>query len=470
MHTGRGNARIRKGEVAGGEKSRTIATTAKPWEGKEIVWTAARRLWHNSEARTCFFGLVFFHGLFSALVVALALAISTDSLSLNELLRSGGWLLGGLALGFLLAGFQGHPRRQLGLVSFGSTGLTIGLLLLTFGIAPSPALTVFLGCMGGLIIVPLSATFPADLAADIRGQGMAYCQLAKAAAVAVMTGLFIGEVIHPDQQFWLLTALAGLATFGAWWIFFRETLELVLELLVFPMYRIRAHGPGLPTFPPAGPLIVIANHSAWFDPIWLAKVLPRRLIPMMTSVFYDLPVMRWLMVRVAHAIRVQASTFRREVPELKEAVAVLDRGECLVIFPEGAMRKSAEQPLRQFGQGVWHIVRERPATPIVVCWIEGGWGSYFSYCDGPPTKNKRFDFRRRIDVAVTPPRNLPADVLENQKMTRSFLMRACLEARGILGLEIPVLEKLESAAGTREEEETTPPERNPDNRTEAGNV
>ena len=50
MHTGRGNARIRKGEVAGGEKSRTIATTAKPWEGKEIVWTAARRLCHNSEA------------------------------------------------------------------------------------------------------------------------------------------------------------------------------------------------------------------------------------------------------------------------------------------------------------------------------------------------------------------------------------------------------------------------------------
>jgi len=159
------------------------------------------------------------------------------------------------------------------------------------------------------------------------------------------------------------------------------------------------------------------------------------------------------MVHVAHAIRVQVSTFRREVPELKEAMAVLDRGECLVIFPEGAMRKSADRPLRQFGQGVWHILRERPATPVVICWIEGGWGSYFSYCNGPPTKNKPFDFRRRIDVAVTPPRVLPSDLLENQKTTRSFLMQACLEARALLGLEVPNLEKIEMAA----EEETAPP-------------
>ena len=61
-----------------------------------------------------------------------------------------------------------------------------------------------------------------------------------------------------------------------------------------------------------GPLLVVANHAAWLDTLWLAKVLPRRLTPMMTSVFYDLPGMRFLMRHVAGAIRVQASTFRRE--------------------------------------------------------------------------------------------------------------------------------------------------------------
>ena len=421
---------------------------------KTSVWIAARRLWRISEARQCLVGQAFFFGFLGAYLAVLVQTTASENNSLDELLRTVAWVLGGFVLGCLLAGCKTHPRRMLGLVSVGATGLALGMILLAFGITPAPAMNLVLGVMGGLIIVPLAATFQADLPADVRGGGTALCYVARAAAIALMTTLFVTEVVLPEQQFRLLAALAVLAAFWTWWTFFRESLELVLEVMLLPLYRIRGHGPGLAAFPPTGPLIIIANHSAWFDPVWLAKVLPRRLIPMMTSVFYDLPVMRWLMVHVAHAIRVQASTFRREVPELKDAIAVLDRGECLVIFPEGAMRKSAEQPLRPFGQGVWHIVRERPNTPIVLCWIEGGWGSYFSYCNGQPTKNKPFDFRRRIDVAVTPPRVLSPDLLESQKATRSFLMHACLEARAILGLEIPSL----ASADNKREEETAPPE------------
>jgi 1-acyl-sn-glycerol-3-phosphate acyltransferase len=79
------------------------------------------------------------------------------------------------------------------------------------------------------------------------------------------------------------------------------------------------------------------------------------------------------MVRVVHAIRVEASGFRREAPELREAVAALDRGEAVILFPEGGMRRREEQPLRHFGQGVWHILKDRPQTPVVVCWIAWMW-------------------------------------------------------------------------------------------------
>ena len=34
-------------------------------------------------------------------------------------------------------------------------------------------------------------------------------------------------------------------------------------------------------------LLVVANHAAWFDPLWLAKVLPRFVTPMMTSAFFS---------------------------------------------------------------------------------------------------------------------------------------------------------------------------------------
>jgi 1-acyl-sn-glycerol-3-phosphate acyltransferase len=169
----------------------------------------------------------------------------------------------------------------------------------------------------------------------------------------------------------------------------------------------------------------------------MAKVLPRRVIPMMTSVFFDVPVLHWLMVNVVRAIRVQASSFRREAPELQEAMKQLDHGECVLIFPEGMMRRRDDQLLRQFGQGVWRILRDRPETPVVACWIEGGWGSYVSYKNGPPTKNKKFDYWWPVNIGVQAAQVLDAKLLEDQRATRQWLMRACLGARRYVGLGVP---------------------------------
>jgi 1-acyl-sn-glycerol-3-phosphate acyltransferase len=163
----------------------------------------------------------------------------------------------------------------------------------------------------------------------------------------------------------------------------------------------------------------------------------------MTSVFFDHWLLRWTMIYLADAIRVEAAGFRRDIPELQKAIDALDAGKCLVIFPEGRLRRTQEQPLKLFGQGIWHILRERPNTPVVVCWIEGGWGSFFSYFNGPPTKNKPFDFGRPLDIAVGEPRKLGEEILADHRKTRQYLMEQCLEARRFLGLEPLTLEQAE---------------------------
>jgi 1-acyl-sn-glycerol-3-phosphate acyltransferase len=207
--------------------------------------------------------------------------------------------------------------------------------------------------------------------------------------------------------------------------------------MLWPIYRIRAFGPGVGQMPVRGPLLIVANHSSYLDPIWIGKVAPQVIHPMMTSVFYDVPYLRWWLAHVFRVIRVEAAFMRREAPELAEAVVMLKQGECVVIFPEGQLRKTDGELLRQFGQGVWHILREVPKTPVVVLWIEGGWGSFCSYKNGPPTKNKRFDWWRHIDIGVSEVRPLPAAILVDHRTTRDYLRQTCLECRRYLGLPLP---------------------------------
>jgi 1-acyl-sn-glycerol-3-phosphate acyltransferase len=358
---------------------------------------------------------------------------------LQDLTRIGLWLTGGLVLGSLVAAVQGHPRRALGLSAYGAAGVAIALVLAAPGGTLSNGWCLVLGATVALTNAPLAAGFQAALPPDARGNGLTLWSLTTQVLVTVLAGLgFVlldREIVSMDLLPWLMAALAVLLAVLSWWFFFRETLEQLMELFIWPIYRIRVRGPGLHRLPHQGPLLLIANHTAWMDPVWLSKALPRRLTGMLTSNFYDLPGVGWIFRDVLKTIRVQASAFRREAPELDRAVEELDKGECVMMFPEGAMRRKAEMPLKMFGQGVWHILQQRPHIPVLVCWIEGGWGSYFSYWNGLPTKNKRMDFWRRIDVAVAPPQVIDPALLANHRATRLHLMQVCLETRRHLGLE-----------------------------------
>ena len=244
----------------------------------------------------------------------------------------------------------------------------------------------------------------------------------------------------------------GLITLFAWLRLFRPTFELCVEPVLWVMYRIRGTGPGLAEFPARGPCLVLANHASWLDPLFLAKVLPRRTTPMMTSRFYDLPVLRRMM-RAFGVIRVPEATYKHDPAEIREAVAALDRGECVVIFPEGFLRRSEEKPLKRFGRGVWQILTARPDTPVFACWIEGGWGSYCSYRGGKPMKNKKPDLRRPIGVGISAPVVVDAATLEGHLATRLFLMNRVAAARSHLGLpELPVFELPQKGDDEKDEE------------------
>ena len=391
-------------------------------------------------ARNALMGLVVAFFITLAVVVALIrvdaprhIGEDLEIFARDSTVAFGAALVGGV----LLAALNGHPHRNAFIVPYAATGAVGCLLWLRFGEAwdaPLIGLGIALGaCIGPLLNLYQIWTTPRHIgvAAGLLVGGWAVAAL-------VLAGVIMSLGDHAESVrgalLMLLISLGAIATIGAWYAFFRPALEGTLEILFLPVYRIRAVGPGAKQMPLRGPYLVIANHAAWFDPLWLAKVVPAPITPMMTSGFYDLPVISWLMRNVFGTIRVPDMSFKREAPELQEAIAALDRGECVVIFPEGYLRRKEVLPLRRFGRGIWHILTARPNTPIVACWIEGGWGSYISHRGGLPTKNKKIDFWRRIDIGVLEPLTVDAAALADHMATRTFLMQQVSAARAPLGL------------------------------------
>lgn len=250
----------------------------------------------------------------------------------------------------------------------------------------------------------------------------------------ILIGLSMMAWVELGDAGWL--PWLALALFLGLWVWcYRQTFEMVCEPILWLMYRIRRRGPGIRLYPPRGGVLVIVNHGSWFDPMFMGKLLARPMTPMMTSRFYGIWFIRPLLKYIFRVIVVPDVERRKDAPELADAVACLKRGECVLIFPEGYLRRSEDKPLRRFGRGAWQILRECPDVPVVACWIEGGWGSWGSYLNGPPTVNKRRDWGRPILIGMAAPEVVPAEILADQMRTRFHLMNMVSAARAHVGLE-----------------------------------
>ena len=336
--------------------------------------------------------------------------------------------------------------RTTGLVAWASPILAIVLAITAVNGPTSPplgALAGFLSCVGLLALFWHVASFP-----HRRLPVAVFSRLAKPKTFVLFETLaaayFYTRFLTPVPTDTLMVSaliLAVLLALWSWATLHRAATEIFFEVPLTVAYAIRCGGPGLLELPSVGPVLVVANHACWFDPLFVSKALPRPATPMMTARFYSIWFIRPLLKYIFRVIVVPESPMRREAPELKLAIAALDRGECVLLFPEGYLRRKEEIPLRRFGQGVWQILKDRPNTPVVACWVEGGWGAWCSFFNGLPTKNKKMDVRRRIRVGLSEPEAIPAELLGDHLRTRVYLMNRVRAVRGTLGLpELPVVE------------------------------
>ena len=340
----------------------------------------------------------------------------------------------GLVLGALPAAIFSAPPRQQGWFPLAGMIAICGLGIMFFKGESCWGSRMLLAIASGLALAAARST------ALPRGNARRGPRLLRLAAPFAIATLIILLFKPLDASTMLITCVVGMTIFtlASIWFLRQSFVELVVQVGLTPMYRIEAVGPGLSRFPDGEPVLLIANHTAYADPFWLGSAIRHRFYPMMTSTFYDLPFVSFMMRRVVGAIRVPAGSHRKDAPELKEASALLASGKCVLIFPEATLRRVPEPVMRRFGRGVALLLAEHPNAWVVPAWIEGGWGSYFSNFNGPPMTGKPIDFWRTIRIGIGEPRKIDPALLANHLKTRAALQQAVYDCRGLLGLDIPL--------------------------------
>ena len=391
--------------ITGYLMSRQVPQTRAVDPELKINWNAWKQTWrmvsYAREERSVFLsilGISWFWFFGSAMTIQIP-AYTLDVLNGNESITT--FLLAafavGVGIGSLLCERMSGHRIELGLVPFGSIGLSLFAIDLYYAqptavaesantiaefISRPGGLRVWfdlalIGAFGGFYSVPLYALIQKrskreHLSRIIAANNIINSLLMVSAAVMSMVLLKSGFSI--PELFLVIAGLNALVAIYIYTLLPEFLMRFLAWLIISFIYRIRPVG--LENIPENGPAVVVCNHVSFMDPIILSGSIRRPMRFVMWYKIFQMPLLNFIF-RTMKAIPIaSAKEDARLMDEAFEKVdAELAAGNLVCIFPEGAITRDGE--IARFRPGIEKIIARRP-VPVVPVALGRLWGSWFS--------------------------------------------------------------------------------------------
>jgi hypothetical protein len=395
-----------------------------------INWNPFTETWRNlkfaKQSRTVFLSLLgnSWFWFFGATVLTQLPHYSKDVLHGNEQVYT--LLLTlfsiGIGAGSLFCEKLSSGKIEIGLVPFGSIGMTVFGALLYFATPAAPvgeamgALQflahrenvwllfnlVMLGVFGGFYIVPLYALIQTRSAPSHRSRIIAANNILNALFVVLSAGfsiLLLDKLNLTVPQLFLVTALLNaLVAIYIFTLVPEFLMRFIVWIWVHTLYRLKKTN--LDQIPEEGPALLVCNHVSFVDALIISAGCPRPVRFVMDHNIFKIPVLSFIF-RTARTIPIAS---RKEDPAIaarafEEVDKALQEGDLVCIFPEGKITSTGE--INPFRPGLSRILERRP-VPVIPLALRGLWGSFFSRKAGKELRLPR-GFLSRIELVAGAP-------------------------------------------------------------------
>ena len=320
----------------------------------------------------------------------------------------------GVMIGSVIAGRVSRNHIETGLVPVGAIGITIALVLLhAFDSGFMQAIVfLFLGIMGGFVVVPLNALMQYHAKSNQLGRVLATNNLIQ---FSVMLLFLVTTSLLSYYNFGstgILWGLVFIAFFGTIYTIFKAP-ESLLRFIVARVFaaRYRMRVLGFENLPHSGGVLLLGNHISWVDWALVQIASPRPLNFVIERGYYE----RWYLKGVLNmfgAIPINSGDSEGSLQRINQ---LLKDGKAVCLFPEGAISRTGQ--LSEFKRGYQFAIKGTRAK-IVPFYLHGLWGSRFSRSSGFFKDSRQSGFKREIVVAFG--KTMSADTTPDQLKRRVF--------------------------------------------------
>ncbi|MEO8101796.1 MAG: MFS transporter [Betaproteobacteria bacterium] len=327
----------------------------------------------------------------------------------------------GIGLGSVLCEKMSGHKIEIGLVPFGSIGMTLFAVDLYFasrglkstaligaaefiGIGANWRIMAdlfLLAMFAGFYSVPLYSMMQARTEPHIRARIIAANNILNALFMVVAAGIS-AAILHAGltlPELFLTVAIMNAAVALFIYKLVPEFLmRFIIWMLIHTFYKVEKQGLG--NIPEEGPCVLVCNHVSFVDALVIGGSIQRPVRFVMDHRIFRIPVLNFVF-RTAGTIPIASA---KENPEMLEKAyeridAYLKEGEVVCIFPEGRITDNGD--LYPFKKGITRII-ERTPVPVIPMALRGLWGSFFSRWGGTAMRYPR-GFFSRIALAVDAP-------------------------------------------------------------------